>query len=282
MKSPAERSFLARVRNALPNLHPAERRLGEFVCNFPGELASYDAQELAKYANVSKATVSRFVRRIGYENYEEARRHARAERRTGSRLFMAHAAEPDAPDASMTQNVEQGKLNLERTFAAITQQEIDEVANAILKARKIWVIGFRASRPFADYLRWQLLQVVENVISLPGPGETLGEQLVSIQKDDCVVLFSLRRRVAINDRILSHIAGTGAAFVYVTDEGLEPERSARWHFRCQTMAPGALFNHVSVMALCHLLVVRSIELAGAPGRARLRNIEVLNDGFEEL
>lgn len=43
-----EKSFLARVRIALPGLHPAERRLGDFVCDFPGELASYSGSELAQ------------------------------------------------------------------------------------------------------------------------------------------------------------------------------------------------------------------------------------------
>ena len=75
MKQDRKSTFLARVRSALPSLHPAERRLGEFVCEFPGELASYDAQELARLANVSKATVSRFVRRLDYANYDEARKH---------------------------------------------------------------------------------------------------------------------------------------------------------------------------------------------------------------
>jgi len=80
-------SVLGQVREALPSLHPAERRLGEFICDFPVELASYDAQELARLANVSKATVSRFVRRLGFENYDRARRPAREESQTGSRQF---------------------------------------------------------------------------------------------------------------------------------------------------------------------------------------------------
>ena len=62
-----DRSFLFRVRDALDDLHPAERRLGEFVCDFPGELASYSASDLARLAQVSNATVTRFVRRLGYE-----------------------------------------------------------------------------------------------------------------------------------------------------------------------------------------------------------------------
>ena len=57
----------------MPPLHPAERRLSEFLCEFPGELASYDAQELARLANVSKSTVSRFVRRLHYARYDDAR-----------------------------------------------------------------------------------------------------------------------------------------------------------------------------------------------------------------
>lgn len=59
-----EKSFLSRVRSILPELSPAERRLGEFVCDFPGEVATYSAQELAALAHVSKATVSRFVQRL--------------------------------------------------------------------------------------------------------------------------------------------------------------------------------------------------------------------------
>ncbi|WP_249976687.1 MurR/RpiR family transcriptional regulator [Vreelandella olivaria] len=279
--SSKERSFLARVRNALPSLHPAERRLGEFVCDFPGELASYDAQELARFANVSKATVSRFVRRLGYESYEAARKHAREEQTTGSRLFLPTSSVSKA-EQSLASNLEQGKANLDRTFATITQAEIDAVAEAFLTARKIWVIGFRASHPFADYLRWQLTQVVEEVTSIPGAGETLGEHLVNFHQDDCVVIFGLRRRIALTEQLLEHAKESGTQLVYITDEGTEVDPTPAWHFRCHTLASGPLFNHTAVMALCHLLVMRTIERAGDTSRSRLRRIEMLNDRFEEL
>ncbi|WP_445003115.1 MurR/RpiR family transcriptional regulator [Halomonas mongoliensis] len=279
--SSKERSFLARVRSALPSLHPAERRLGEFVCDFPGEIASYDAQELAKFAGVSKATVSRFVRRLGYASYEAARKHAREEQATGSRLFLQSAAlEPG--ERSLALNLEQGKDNLERTFSAIPQAQVDEVARAILEARKTWVIGFRASHPFADYLRWQLTQVVEQVVSLPGGGETLGEHLVNLRPEDCVIVIGLRRRVAITEQVLAEARESGARVLYITDEGLAPDPGVTWHFRCCTLAAGPLFNHTAVMALCHLLAMRTIELSGDASRRRLRRIETLNDKLEEL
>lgn len=276
-----EQSFLTRVRQVLPELHPAERRLGDFVCDFPGELASYSAQELAVLAHVSKATVSRFIQRLGYENYEEARRHARTEKQTGSRLFLTTSADA-AGEQSVAAHVAQGVSNLEATFLAITDSQISAAAAAILGARKVWVLGFRASHPFADYLQWQLTQVIENIIAVPGGGQTLGEHLVSLSPDDVIIVFGLRRRVARMDLILAQIEKSKAKLLYVTDEGVSFLASANWHFRCHTLAPGPLFNHVSVMALCHLLTTRCIEIAGVAGRGRLRAIEALNDGLEEL
>ena len=69
--APSVPSLLSRVRDQLHDLPPTERRLADLVLDFPGELASYTASELAALANVSNATVSRFIRRLGYENYDE-------------------------------------------------------------------------------------------------------------------------------------------------------------------------------------------------------------------
>ena len=279
--SPKERSFLTRVRQVLPELHPAERRLGDFLCDFPGEVASYSAQELAALAHVSKATVSRFIQRLGYENYEEARRHARADKQTGSRLFLATATDSGG-EQSLSSHVAKGVANIEATFLAISETQVTAAATAILGARKVWVIGFHASHSFATYLQWQMTQVIENISAIPGGGQTLGEHLVSIDHDDVVILFGLRRRVSLMEPILAQLEKSGARLLYITDEGVPFLNQAEWHFRCQTLAPGPLFNHVSVMALCHLLTTRCIEIAGTAGRNRLRGIEAINDALEEL
>ncbi len=82
----ASRPFVSRIREKLGDLPPTERRLGEFLVDFPGELASYTASELARLANVSNATVTRFVKRLGFESYDVARRHVRAEKASGAAL----------------------------------------------------------------------------------------------------------------------------------------------------------------------------------------------------
>ncbi len=274
-------SFLDRVRAALPDLHPAERRLGEFLFDFPGELASYDAQELAELADVSKATVSRFVRRLGFDNYEQARRSARAESQTGSRLFLGHAQAAQTQDALDLRMAEE-KANLDWTFRRIAASQLDDLAQALLAARKVWTVGHRISHSFATYLHWQMTKVVHDVEAIPRAGEPLGEHIVSMRPEDVVVCFALRRRATGTERAVEEFRATGAKVALVTDEGVGPRDDVDWHFRCATATAGPQFNHGSVLALCHQIVVRATLLCDAEGRDRLRRIEALNERLGAL
>jgi DNA-binding MurR/RpiR family transcriptional regulator len=281
MSPKAAPSFVTRVRDALPALHPSERRLAEAVLNFPGELASYSATELARLANVSNATVTRFVRKLGYASFEEARQHVRADRQTGAALLRVVASAPAGGDL-VAAHVAQGRANLEQTFVAIPQAEIDGLATAMLQARRVWVVGSRTSHAFAQYLAWQILQVIPAVTVIPGAGETLAETIAAMTEDDVVIVFGLRRRLLRMPVILEQIGRSGARVAQITDLDIADEERATWRFRCQTAAPGPLFNHVSVLALCHLVATRTIELAGRDGRRRLTAIESLHEKLDEL
>lgn len=280
--SVSDRSFIARVRHRLPDLHPAERRLAEQMLEFPGEMASYSASELAELSGVSNATVTRFVQSLGYRNFSEARRHAREEARTGSRLFLAHA-EGDGDGADwLSSFLARSHGNLDATFSGIAAEQIDAVADAVLEARRTFVIGFRSNHAFATYLQWQMTQAIEHVSALPGGGETMGEHLVSLTDRDVAIVFGLRRRSRQLPAILDAVERSGARLLYITDEAARFRPTATWHFRCETLTPGTLFDHVAVTALSYVLVSRILRKAGARGRARLRAIEALNEQLSEL
>ncbi len=82
--------------------------------------------------------------------------------------------------------------------------------------------------------------------------------------------------------MLNHIQKTGADIALISDADFEHKHDIKWHFTCETSAPGPLFNHVSVMALLHLIAVRVVELASTTGRKRLTTIETLHDALDEL
>jgi len=283
-------SYIARIRGALPTLHPSERRLADTILSFPGEIASYTATELAQLANVSNATVTRFVRRLGYENFDQARQAARANQQTGAAVFRVSASD-QGPDAALMAQITQGRQNVENSFAAISLAEIDDLADAILRAGRVWIIGFRTARAFAAYLGAQIGQTIPNVTELPLAGQTLAESLTSIRTGDVVIVFALRRTVRQLPAVCRELRNTAARAALISDvlpqaggdvPSIETELLPKWRLRVQTAAPGPLFNHAAVLTLCHVLATRVLERSGSAGRKRLLAIEALHDSMDEI
>lgn len=284
-------TFLSRIRASIPSLHPSERRLADTLLSFPGEVASYSATELAQLANVSNATVTRFVRRLGYKNFEEARQAARTSQKTGAAVFQSPASH-QGPETALAAHIEQGRLNVANTFAELTLAEIDSLAQGLLSARRVWILGFRTAHAFSVYLNAQIGQVLPNVTLLPQAGQTLAESLSSMNKNDLIIVFALKRPVKPLQQLLSEINSHQIDCALITDlpvffsNGIETplERiiNAHWTLRVQTTAPGPLFNHAAVLTLCHLISTRVIELSGTSGRRRLLQIEEMHDALDEM
>lgn len=63
--------MLDRIKASLPSLAPAEQRVGRLVLNDPRAFASLPITELADRAHVSKPTVVRFCRSMGYDGLSD-------------------------------------------------------------------------------------------------------------------------------------------------------------------------------------------------------------------
>lgn len=63
--------MLDRIRASLPSLAPAEQRVGQLVLNDPRAFANLPVSELAARAHVSKPTVVRFCRSMGYDGLSD-------------------------------------------------------------------------------------------------------------------------------------------------------------------------------------------------------------------
>lgn len=268
-------TFLTRIRASLPELHKAERKLGTFLLDFPGELASYDAQELARLSGVSKATVSRFVRRLGFDSYESARKAVREESQTGSRHFLAHSQTVPS-ERQLATSLHEEMDNVAQTFGHVDTADLDAVAQAVVRARQVWVAGYRISHSFAEYMYWQLIKVVPNATVIPRAGESLGEHFSAMKPDDLVIWIALRQRMANTDAALGELQNLNIPTALIGDDGQQMDARVRWHFRCRIETSSPQFNHASVMSLCHQIVTRATLLADLDGRTRLRKIDEFN------
>lgn len=264
----------------LDDLSPTERRLAEFLLSFPGELPSYTASELAAAARVSKPTLSRFIQKLGYESYAEARRQVRIEQKHGSPLMLLDSRQER--NGTLQSHLEQGLMTLSETYNSLDEPTLERVARAVLQSRRVWLAGFRGNYHFAAYFRWQMLRVVENCFLIPAAGETIGEYVPEFSPDDTMILFTLRRTTRASATLLREAVRSGMKILCITDEMTEEAGPATWLVSCKTHTGGPLDSHVAVMSVIHFLATRLVELSGPSGRKRLAAIEAAHIRLDEL
>lgn len=143
--------------------------------------------EIADICGVSKTTISRFIRKLGFKDHVELRSELMLERDHGDPMITSALS-----DSGFSQDV----TALERLWAQLNAGAATPIIDKLISAKRVKIIGYRNSYPLALHFRQQLIQCRANVELLPLPGQTIGEDLSSIAADDFVILLGIRRRVS--------------------------------------------------------------------------------------
>ncbi|WP_119462618.1 MurR/RpiR family transcriptional regulator [Rhodospirillaceae bacterium SYSU D60014] len=274
----------ARLQEHYDDLPPAEKRLGDLLLGFPGDIATYSATELAEMAGTSKAAATRLFQRLGYKDFNEVRQHVRDARRWGSPVYLASRAQKsEARSEIIGEQLQQDTAILTATLESLDPEVLHEAVEAIAKARRVFVVGFRNSHIFALYLFRQLLLIRENVTLLPTGGQTLGEDLADLSADDMFVVIGLRRRVVIVSKILELAARAGAKILFIADPSANRSRRlATWTIACEVRGISLFDSYVAVLSVLNMLCISLFRQGMRNGYARLRRIEELHDELDEL
>lgn len=278
------RSIEDRIEQYYQRLPDSERRLADVILDFPGDIASYSATELAALAGVSKAAATRFFRRLGFASYSEARRQAREIQEWGSPLYLqSQQARTGGGDSRLEAHLQDNLRLLTRTFDNLRAEDLEKIVDAILGARRVWLLGFRNSYILAGYACAQLVLVRDDVHLLPVGGEALAEYLAGIGPDDLLLAVGVRRRLRRLQQAMQHAREAGARIVYLTDPSVgETARLADWTLRCEVRGASLFDSYVAAMSVLHLLCTVVAERAGEPGRARMKRVEKLHEKLAEF
>lgn len=254
-------------------LSPQERRAAATMLEHLDDLATYRAAELAVLAGVSKATMSRLFRRLGYADFDEARADLRSLRTAG--VPGRVDGTPDLRD-----HVAAEARAIGRT---VEQPGIPDAVALLASARRVLVVGWRNSHPVALHLRQQLAHARPDVRLAPLPGQSLGEEVADLGESDAVVAVGFRRRPAGFGDFLGAVVGTRAAVVLVADPSAVRHVShARVWLECPTPGLLAYDSYAAAMSLVAVLADGTLTALGRSGRDRVSRITRTYDELSEV
>ncbi|WP_116953403.1 alpha/beta fold hydrolase [Jiangella endophytica] len=89
-----------RIHAYLPNLSPAERRVGEAIIASPGDAIGMTIMEFAKECGVAQATLTRFAQHVGFDGYPALRLSLANDRALTAQIRAEGPAERDIQAAA--------------------------------------------------------------------------------------------------------------------------------------------------------------------------------------
>ncbi|KFD20493.1 MULTISPECIES: MurR/RpiR family transcriptional regulator [Tatumella] len=262
-------------------LSPQEKRVADFVIDHFDDVISYNSAELARLSGVSKATVSRLFKRLGYEKYKDMHDELRTLRQTGMPLTDNRDAVQG--NTLLARHYKQEMANLAHWSGTLDAQQFTRIIDALSRARRVAIFGLRNAYPVAMHLRLQLMQVRRQVQLLPTPGQTLSEELVDLEPDDLVVVVAFRRRPAIIRPLLEQLQRQSVPVVLISEPNVGALQGlVDWHLACPLESVSAFDSYSAAMSLVNLLANALLHELLMSGRQRIHQIADLYQQLEEL
>ena len=202
-----------------------QKRIARYITDAYDKAAFMTANRLGKTVGVSESTVVRFAVDLGFDGYpsmQKAMQEMVLNRLTSvQRLEVASDRIGDQDVVSMVLHSDMEKLR--QTEEMIDRGEFRAAVNAILKAKRVYILGVRSVAPLANFLGYYLNYMFNNVHIISGfsAGEMF-EKIVGVNSEDVIVAFSFPRYSASTTKGAKYCRSAGATVIGITDSKLSP------------------------------------------------------------
>ena len=212
-----------RVLGAHDDLTRSEWRLADLLLSDPDALLLRDAAGLSRWAGVSKATTTRFFRRLGYPSSRSAQKEARegegeGEGEGGGQGGAVRADRVGAGRATLPDHLACEMQNLVRSVEALRPDELARAVGLMARADKLWVVGFGDNYPLAHLARALLIRIKPDIRMIPIGGFPVPEEFASIRSTDAVLALGVGRKTRPLRSIMRSARGAEASVLLVTDQ----------------------------------------------------------------
>jgi DNA-binding MurR/RpiR family transcriptional regulator len=202
-------------------MNGAQKRLGRYLQDDSSALLVSNVSDLANAVGVSKATVVRFAKSLGYKGFPEFKRDIQKEMRR--KLRAASRMEQTFAELGNDENIFAKLIKrdielLQETLQAATLPDFHKAVELIWRARKVFIIGLNASMALAYLLQFRLVRVKKDVhwVFLTG-GTSLLEQLAFMERDDVLIAIDFVNVPREVQTALQYAKKVGAPILGITD-----------------------------------------------------------------
>lgn len=208
-----------------PTFSKGQKRIARYITESYDKAAFMTANRLGKTVGVSESTVVRFAVDLGFEGYpsmQKAMQEMVLNRLTSvQRIEVANNRIGSQDVVSMVLHSDMEKLR--KTGEVLNREEFQASVNAILKAKRVYILGVRSVAPLANFLGYYMNYMFDNVHVITGVslGEMF-EKIVGVNSEDVVIAFSFPRYSASAAKGAQYCRSTGATVIGITDNRQSP------------------------------------------------------------
>ncbi len=180
------RGSLSVISDALPKLKGSAQQVAQFVLDAPQETINLTITELASRTDVSEASISRFVRSLGYEGFHALK--IRLAEDIVSPMLIAHEdmLPDDTPTTAVQKAMTAGLRSLEDTVRILEMPVLEASIKALCNARQIELFASGNSIPVAMDFNFRLTKI--GLRSRFSVDPTMQEMYASLSSSEDVAL----------------------------------------------------------------------------------------------
>ena len=217
--------ILAVLEEKASTFSKGQRKIAAYITEYYDKAAFMTASRLGKAVGISESTVVRFAVELGYDGYpsmQKAMQEMVLNRLTSvQRIGVANDRIGDQDVLSMVLQADADKLR--QTNDTVDRDAFQAAVNAILGARRIYLLGVRSASVLVNFLGYYLNYMFDNVHVITASGTSeIFEKLVNVSQEDVVIAFSFPRYSVSTVKGVQYCHSVGAKVIGITNSNLSP------------------------------------------------------------
>lgn len=261
MRKDAEKTegsdLLVRLSKNYKTLSKGQKQLAAYITENYDRAAFITASKMGRIVGVSESTVVRFAYALGYDGYPELQKSLQELIRNKLTSVQRIQLTGDLQPNDVLRSVLKSDVsNIRATIDSIDNASFNAAINALLEAKKVYIVGLMSAAPLAQFLAYYLGFVMDNVVMVSGAMGNIYEDMFRISSEDVCIGISFPRYSNRTIDALDFARGKDATIIAITDSVSSPiaekaehaliARSDMAGFADSLVAPLSLINAIIV------------------------------------